>query len=120
MGFFCIQQYGAKDYEQLITNIFLELGLDINLCRGQDYDRAAVMKGFYTGLQKRIKDKVPTASYVHCCDHNLNLIISDAVKSNQNALTFFETVQAVIFLVQVHQDGQPWLLVKVMQIKLNN
>jgi len=95
LGFFCIQQHGAIDYEQLITNVLLELGLDINMCRGQGYDGAAVMKGFYSSLQKRIKDKVPTASYVHCCAHNLNLIISDAAKINQKVLMFFETVQAV-------------------------
>lgn len=93
--FFCIQEHGAKNYEQLITNVILELGLDINMCRGQGYDGAAVMKGFYSGLQKRIKDKVPTASYIHCCAHNLNLIISDAVKSNQKVQFFFDTVQAV-------------------------
>lgn len=107
LGFFCIQLHGAIDYEQLITNVLLELGLDINMCRGQGYDGAAVMKGFYSGLQKRIKDKVPTASYVHCCAHNLNLIISDAAKSNQKVLMFFETVQAVFnFFSSVHQGGQ--------------
>ncbi|KAL4131520.1 hypothetical protein QTP88_008815 [Uroleucon formosanum] len=95
LGFFCIQEHGAKNYEQLITNVILELGLDINMCRGQGYDGAAVMKGFYSGLQKRIKDKVPTASYIHCCAHNLNLVISDAVKSNQKVQFFFDTVQAV-------------------------
>ncbi|KAL4083682.1 hypothetical protein QTP88_028998 [Uroleucon formosanum] len=88
-------KYRAKNYEQLITNIILELWLDINMCRGQGYDGAAVMKGFYSGLQKRIKDKVPTASYIHCCAHNLNLVISDAVRSNQKVQFFFDTVQAV-------------------------
>lgn len=59
------------------------------MCRGQGYDGAAVMKGFYSGLQKRIKNKVPTASYLHYCAHNFNLIISDAVKSNQKKKQFF-------------------------------
>lgn len=90
------------------------------MCRGQGYDGAAVMKGFYSGLQKRIKDKVPTASYIHCCAHNLNLIISDAVKSNQKVQFFFLILFKLssIFSVQVHQDGQLWLLMKAMQIKL--
>jgi hypothetical protein len=35
LGFFCVQQHRVKDYDQLITNILLELGLDINMCRGQ-------------------------------------------------------------------------------------
>lgn len=95
LGFFCIEQHGAHNYEQLITDILLKLELDINMCRGQGYNGAAVMSGFYSGVQKRIKDKVSTASYVHCCAHNMNLVIADAVKSNQMALSFFDTVQAI-------------------------
>jgi len=96
LSFFCIQDHGAKNDEQLITNVILELELDINMCRGQGYNGAAVMKGFYSSLQKRIKDKVPNASYIHCCAHNLKLVILDAVKSNQKVQFFFYTVQAVI------------------------
>lgn len=95
LGFFVIEKHGAQDYEELITNILLKLNIDINKCRGQGYDGASVMSGVYTGVQKRIKDKVPTASYVHCCAHNLNLVISDAAKSSQKVVSFFETVQAV-------------------------
>lgn len=95
LGFFVIEKHGAQDYEELITNILVKLDIDINKCRGQGYDGASVMSGIYSGVQKRIKDKVPTASYVHCCAHNLNLVISDAAKSSQKVVSFFETVQAI-------------------------
>ena len=49
----------------------------------------------YSGVQKRIRDIVPNAFYVHCCSHNLNLVISDAVKTTEKALHFFNTVQAI-------------------------
>ncbi|XP_008184893.1 zinc finger MYM-type protein 1-like [Acyrthosiphon pisum] len=96
LGFFVIEKHGAQDYEELITNILVKLNIDINKCRGQGYDGASVMSGVYSGVQKRIKVKVPTASYVHCCAHNLNLVISDAAKSSQKVVSFFETVQAVL------------------------
>lgn len=95
LGFFVIEKHGAQDYEELITNILVKLDIDINKCRGQGYDGASVMSGVYSGVQKRIKDKVPTASYVHCCAHNLNLVISDAAKSSKKVVSFFETVQAI-------------------------
>lgn len=86
LGFFVIEKHGAQDYEELITNILVKLDIDINKCRGQGYDGASVMSGVYSGVQKRIKDKVPTASYVHCCAHNFNLVISDAAKSSQKVV----------------------------------
>jgi len=53
------------------------------------------MSGLYSGVQKQIKDQVPLTQYVHCCAHNLNLIISDAAKSLKQVTYFFETVQSI-------------------------
>lgn len=95
LGFFKIDKHGAQDYEELITEILLMFKIDINKCRGQGYDGASVMSGVYSGVQKRIKDKVPNASYVHCCAHNLNLVISDAAKCSPKVASFFDTIQAI-------------------------
>lgn len=95
LGFFKIDKHGAQDYEELISEILLMFKIDINKCRGQGYDGASVMSGVYSGVQKRIKDKVPNASYVHCCAHNLNLVISDAAKCSPKVASFFDTIQAI-------------------------
>lgn len=51
---------------------------------------------FYTLIpSKRINDIVPNAMYVHCCAHNLNLVLCDAAKSSDKAMKYFETVQSV-------------------------
>lgn len=107
IGFFAIDQHGAENYEKLLTDVLLKLELDIKKCKGQVYDGAAVMSGIYNGVQKIIKDIVPNAFYVHCCSHNLNLVILDAVKTSQKAFKIFDTVQIifVFFLVLVLQDG---------------
>lgn len=95
LGFYAIDKHGAKDYEDLIISILKELNINISKCRGQGYDGASVMRGLYSGVQKRIKDQVPLAQYVHCCAHNLNLVISDAAKSSKKVESFFETVQSI-------------------------
>lgn len=53
------------------------------------------MSGMYNGLQKRIKDIEPSAAYVHCSAHNLNLVVNDAVKEITEMEIFFDVVQRV-------------------------
>ncbi|XP_008178879.1 zinc finger MYM-type protein 1-like [Acyrthosiphon pisum] len=63
--------------EELVDAVFLVLdshGLDINNCRGQSYDNASNMSGMYTGLQARIKEVNPLATFVPCSAHSLNLV----------------------------------------------
>ncbi|KAL4153502.1 hypothetical protein QTP88_001335 [Uroleucon formosanum] len=96
LRFYTIDHHGAKDYTNLIKNVFSQLGLDISKCRSQEYNGAAVMSGTYSGVQKRIQDIVPNAHFVHCCAHNLNLVICDFAKSSDTVRRFFITVQAVL------------------------
>jgi len=42
------------------------------------------MSGMYNGLQKIIQDIEPSAAYVNCSAHNLNLVVNDAEKKYQN------------------------------------
>ncbi|KAL4098099.1 hypothetical protein QTP88_022768 [Uroleucon formosanum] len=53
------------------------------------------MGGMYNGLQIRIKDIEPSAAYVHCSAHNLNLVVNDAVKEITEMEIFFDVVQRV-------------------------
>jgi len=95
IGFYKIDQHGAQDYENLIYKVLSDTNLDIKKCKGQGYDGASDMKGMYSGVQKRIIGKAPNATYVHCCAHNLNLVVCDAAKSSSDALRFFETIQSI-------------------------
>lgn len=82
-----------------LTNFLLKTlenyGLDIYNIRGQGYDNGANMKGKNQGVQKRILDINSRAIFVPCCNHSLNLVINDAVKSNMFSIDFFSTVQEV-------------------------
>ncbi|KAF0704663.1 zinc finger MYM-type protein 1-like [Aphis craccivora] len=95
LGFFLLKKHGAFDYAELLQHTLSEYRLNIEKCRGQGYDGAAVMSGANSGVQKRILEIVPNATFVHSCSHNLNFVISDAAKSTREILSFFETVQDV-------------------------
>jgi hypothetical protein len=43
--------------------------------RAQGYDGAASMSRIHRGVQARIRERIPTALYVHCNAHVLNLAI---------------------------------------------
>eukprot|EP00102_Acyrthosiphon_pisum_P019436 XP_016656646.1 PREDICTED: zinc finger MYM-type protein 1-like [Acyrthosiphon pisum] len=63
-----------------IANVILEtikcLGIDSKYMVGQGYDGAASMSGNFNGVQAIIRKVHPTALYVHCSVHSLNLALS--------------------------------------------
>lgn len=63
LGFYRLTKHGAEDHVNLIYDILNKCNLDIKKCRGQGYDGAAFMSGVFSGVQKRISDIVPNASY---------------------------------------------------------
>ncbi|XP_046684428.1 52 kDa repressor of the inhibitor of the protein kinase-like [Homalodisca vitripennis] len=52
--------------------------IDVNNLRGQGYDGAAAMSGKFNGTQACIQEAHPTAIFVHCASHSLNLALSNA------------------------------------------
>ena len=59
----------------ILTNL-QRFGIDISKMRGQGYDGGAAMSGRLHGVQAYVREVVPTAVYVHCAAHSLNLVIS--------------------------------------------
>lgn len=94
-GFFELKKHGAADHENRIYKVLQSFNIDIQNCRGQGYDGAAVMSGIYSGVQQRISSNVSNAPFIHCCAHNLNLIICDAAASTEIANNFFLIVQSI-------------------------
>lgn len=62
---------------------------------GQSYDGAQNMRGDHQGLQTLIKQKCPTASFVWCSAHRLNLVVSKAVSCSLDAVDLFGELEAV-------------------------
>ena len=63
--------------------------IDLNNCRGQAYDNAAVMSGVRTGVQKRILEINPQAQFINCENHSLNLACVHAAEVHPTVVIFF-------------------------------
>ena len=66
-------------------------GIDLNDCRGQAYDNAAVMRGVRTGVgvQKQILEINPQVQFISCENHSLNLACVYAAEVYPTVATFF-------------------------------
>lgn len=73
-----------------------EYNVDITQMRGQGYDGAANMTGYYHGVQARVLRIIPEAIYTHCEAHNLNLSIVHASKEVL-VRNMFDTVPEIAF-----------------------
>lgn len=93
MGFIKITSHTAEHLENVILEKLKGFGIDIKNCRGQTYDNASNMSGKYTGLQARILQRSPSAIFVPCTNHSLNLVANFAAESCSQALYYFLFVQ---------------------------
>jgi hypothetical protein len=73
--------------------------MDLNKCRSQGYDGAAVMSGISSDVQKRIIDIILSASYIHCSAYNLNLVLCDLSKNTPKISQFFYIVQDIFLFI---------------------
>ena len=75
LGFVDCRRTTGEAVSRAILRALEEWSLDIKNCRGQAYDGAANMSSLARGTQAFIKQKRPTAVYIHCNAHCLNLVI---------------------------------------------
>jgi hypothetical protein len=92
LGYFEIVKPDAQHYEELVLKTLKDIGLDFDLCRGQTYDNAATMSGRLSGLQKRLLDINPKATFLNCDNHSLNLAALHSAEIDPAIVTFFGTV----------------------------
>ncbi len=61
----------------------------------QSYDGAAVMSGHINGVQQKLRQDHPSAVYMHCMAHKLNLVLVDACNVNRTAAMFFQILESL-------------------------
>ncbi|XP_042033615.1 uncharacterized protein LOC121780165 [Salvia splendens] len=85
------------------TNITLlvEHSLSPSKIRGQGYDGASNMKGEIDGLKTLIMKDTPSAYYVHCFAHQLQLTLVAISKKNDDCSWLFETVSILLNVIGV-------------------
>ncbi|CAH0547079.1 unnamed protein product [Brassicogethes aeneus] len=93
-----MKRISQKDAGSLVDEILKQLDKDdmnIQDCRSQCYDNAAVMTGHRTGVHQRIIEKNNLAIFVNCDNQLLNLVGVHAAKQDTIMITFFGTIEAL-------------------------
>ncbi|XP_060966851.1 uncharacterized protein LOC115703951 [Cannabis sativa] len=79
--------------------VVLRYGLSISKLRGQGYDGASNMQGEFKGLKTLILKENPSAFYVHCFAHQLQLALVAVAKKHILVGYLFSVVTRVINVV---------------------
>lgn len=66
----------GKSLAKTILASLKNFGIKTEYLRGQGYDGASSMSGKFNGTKSFVQEAHPTAVYVHCASHSLNLAIS--------------------------------------------
>jgi len=93
LKFIPVHDVSGKSLANHIITELKKLNVDVNNLRGQGYDGAASMSGRFNGVAALIKNDHPSALYVHCSAHNLNLSVSSAcnIQGIRNTMNTIET-----------------------------
>lgn len=70
----------AETLSKVIFDVLTRLGLPVGSLRGHCFDGASNMSGCINGVQKLINQKQPSSTYVHCCNHALDLALQEAAR----------------------------------------
>ena len=76
LGFVELERITGEEIAATIAKFLDENGIPLAGMRGQGYDGASNMSSDRDGVQKRIRELAPQATYVHCHGHCLNLAIT--------------------------------------------
>ncbi|XP_053556836.1 zinc finger MYM-type protein 1-like [Bombina bombina] len=83
----------------------------------QTYDGAAVMASDFNGVQAKIKEKVPEATFFHCYAHKLNLVLSHSAKCMPACKIFFSKLEHLVSFFS-HSTKRTHLLDDVVKKRL--
>ncbi|XP_076942931.1 uncharacterized protein LOC143612973 [Bidens hawaiensis] len=80
----------SSTLKQAIVSLLASNQLSLDQVRGQGYDGASNMRGEFNGLKALILKDNPSAHYIHCFAHQLQLVIVAVAKKHTGVKTFYE------------------------------
>ncbi|CAN1163106.1 Zinc finger MYM-type protein 1 [Linum perenne] len=89
----------AISLKKAIESMLVKHGLSISKVRGKGYDGASNMKGELNGLKTLILEESPSAYYIYCFAHRLQLALVAVAQNHDDVNVFFFIVGAVTNLV---------------------
>jgi len=90
--------------------------LDLGNLQGQGYDGASAMKGHLGGCAVLISKNYPSAIYIHCASHSLNLVLSDVCKVDAIGNTT-GTMKEMITFIQASEKHMDTLKEQIMSVE---
>lgn len=99
----------GETLSNLILTQISQWGLDPANIVGQGYDGAGNIGGHTRGAQARISSQYPTAKYVHCKNHSLNLAIIHTCKQRIISNMFTSLREVLYFLTSSPKRLQVYL-----------
>ena len=95
LKFIKIDSHKGNDLANELVTFLQDIGIDVKNCRGQSYDNASNMSGIYSGVQANITKHAPSADFVPCSAHSLNLVGHKSAECCDEASNFFAIVQRI-------------------------
>ncbi|XP_030752246.1 zinc finger MYM-type protein 1-like [Sitophilus oryzae] len=87
-------QRTALALNEIVLSTIEDLDCGLKLV-GQSYDGAAVMAGQLGGLQAKVKETYPSALFVYCMAHRLNLVMQQSLNKIRQCKIFFQTLSGL-------------------------
>nr|CAE05818.1 OSJNBa0028M15.10 [Oryza sativa Japonica Group] len=104
-----------------IDALFAKLKLTLKQVRGQGYDGASNMRSEFNGLQSLIMRENSSAYYVHCFDHQLQLVPVAIVRKHKGVSDFFTKISILLNVVGGSSKRRDLIRdINVKEIKLDN
>ncbi|XP_009804687.2 uncharacterized protein [Nicotiana sylvestris] len=92
LGIVHVNDTSALSSQKTIYDLLLDHSLSSSKLRGQGYDGASNMQGRINGLKSLILQDVPSAYFVHCFAHQLQLTLVALSKKHPDVNIFFDVV----------------------------
>jgi hypothetical protein len=96
LGLVHVEDTTAQTLKEAIQSLLMKYQLLLSKVHGQGYDGSSNMKGHANGLKKLIMDESPSAYYVHCFAHQLQLTLVAVAKENTDCDWFFGQLSCML------------------------
>ena len=83
-------------------------GLSLSQLRGQGCDGASNMRGELSGLKTLILSENPSARYIHCFAHQLQLVVVSVAQDNQHVCDFVEYLSMITNMNSCNNNMKRW------------
>ena len=98
-----------KTLKESLEKLLSINGLSLSSIRGQGYDGASNMRGKFGGLRTLIQNENPSAYYVHCFAHQLQLALVACAKAHKGVSAFFGNVNILVNFIKSSNKRQELL-----------